>query len=432
MAVGMAAKFVKESNWKSDPDSPEKLAVSGQVSNTQLLSQTWDVAVIGAGPAGTLVAGLAARKGLRVVLLEKEPWPRNKVCGCCLNGRGVGILQKAGVLEHLSQSERIALDRMELRVLWGRARFDLPEGLVISRPAMDGALVDWAIAGGVSFFPKTKAKPLGDGKPFSEPAGNAPLGNAHYKEQPEDGFIPVAWETPTEKGVLRAKVTVGSWGLIGPGRDQEAIWGQDVSPKSRIGAGTTLPGYVSELPEPGKLWMIAGVGGYVGLVRFANGTIDAAAALDAGYVRLAGGLAEATSRIVEKTDKGLAEACSKATWKGTPALTRNSKTPGSHRFFLLGDAVGYVEPFTGEGMTWALAGARSLAELLPRAVKHWDDTLVGEWARLHQISVSSRSGLCRTLSKLLRYPHLCAGLTAIASLCPPMGTRIARSLVRDP
>ena len=411
-------------------------------SPTDLSSQSWDLAVMGAGPAGALVAGLAAKNGLRVALLEKEPWPRNKVCGCCLNGRGVRILREAGVLEYLPDSERVILGKMELRVLWGKARFNLPEGLVMTRPAMDGALVSWAIGCGVSFFPQTRGKPLVAGKNFSEMGENGRQQTA-TSEIPLQEFststdgattkeIPIGWESPSKKGILRSKVAVGSWGLVGPGGDQDAFWGQDVSPKSRIGAGTTLPAAASVLPEPGKLWMIAGVGGYVGLVRFANGTIDAAAALDAGYVRLSGGLAQATSRIVEKTDPGLAHACAKASWKGTPPLTRTSRTPGAHRFFLLGDAVGYVEPFTGEGMTWALAGARALASLLPRAVEDWNDNMVGEWARLHQKSVGSRSGLCRAFSKILRYPVLCAGLTGLAGFCPPLATRIAHSLTRDP
>lgn len=430
-----------------EPDSQFDQCASGDrsvstISNQSgLMAQTWDVAVIGAGPAGALVAGLAARKGLRVALLEKEPWPRNKVCGCCLNARGVGILEKAGVLEHLPESEKVTLDRMELRILWGKARFDLPEGLVISRPAMDGALVDWAIAGGVSFFSHTKGKLQGEGRADSEAEKQGFQKKDIPKESTgETALIPnsstpdhisISWETPQEKGILRSRVAVGSWGLVAPGRELETAWGQDVSPKSRIGAGTTLSGDVSSLPEPGKLWMIAGVGGYVGLVRFADGTIDAAAALDAGFVRQVGGLALATSQIVQSTDKNLAKACAQASWKGTAPLTRKSRFPGSNRFFLLGDAVGYVEPFTGEGMTWALAGARSLADLLPRAVGDWDEGLVAEWARLHNISVGSRSGLCRAFSKLLRYPRLCAGLAGMAGFCPSIATRFAYSLVRD-
>jgi flavin-dependent dehydrogenase len=40
--------------------------------------------------------------------------------------------------------------------------------------------------------------------------------------------------------------------------------------------------------------------------------------------------------------------------------------------FVIGDAAGYVEPFTGEGMAWALAAADGLAPLAARAVGAWD------------------------------------------------------------
>jgi flavin-dependent dehydrogenase len=44
-------------------------------------------------------------------------------------------------------------------------------------------------------------------------------------------------------------------------------------------------------------------------------------------------------------------------WLGTLPLTRRTPRPAGHRVLVVGDAAGYVEPFTGEGMAWALATA---------------------------------------------------------------------------
>ena len=48
-----------------------------------------DVLVIGAGPAGSVTARELARRGRRVLLVDKAAFPRPKVCGCCLNAAAV-------------------------------------------------------------------------------------------------------------------------------------------------------------------------------------------------------------------------------------------------------------------------------------------------------------------------------------------------------
>lgn len=64
-------------------------------------AENWDVVVIGAGPAGSLAALLLARSGHQVLLLERQKFPRAKVCGCCLNQRAQLLLQRADLLTGL-------------------------------------------------------------------------------------------------------------------------------------------------------------------------------------------------------------------------------------------------------------------------------------------------------------------------------------------
>ena len=68
-------------------------------------------------------------------------------------------------------------------------------------------------------------------------------------------------------------------------------------------------------------------------------------------------------------------------WKGTPELTRRPVRLGAERLFAVGDAGGYVEPFTGEGVLWALSGARALAPLVARVAERWDPGLLDDGAR---------------------------------------------------
>ena len=71
---------------------------------------TFDVAVIGGGPAGCMAATHLARGGLSVVLLEKQSAPQHKVCGEFISGEGVPLLLEAGV--SLSRATHISSMRM--------------------------------------------------------------------------------------------------------------------------------------------------------------------------------------------------------------------------------------------------------------------------------------------------------------------------------
>ena len=52
--------------------------------------QSFDVIVIGAGPAGAAAAHVAARTGLRVALIDRKTFPREKLCGGLITGRARG------------------------------------------------------------------------------------------------------------------------------------------------------------------------------------------------------------------------------------------------------------------------------------------------------------------------------------------------------
>ena len=69
------------------------------------------------------------------------------------------------------------------------------------------------------------------------------------------------------------------------------------------------------------------------------------------------------------------------TGRARPDSRRRTAPARRDRLFLLGDAAGYVEPFTGEGIAWALASGRAIAPLALRAIERWEPRLAGEWER---------------------------------------------------
>lgn len=66
-----------------------------------------DLLIIGAGPGGATTAAVAAAKGLRVLLLDKASFPRDKVCGDAISGKSIDVLKKLDLLERVQSGEAI-------------------------------------------------------------------------------------------------------------------------------------------------------------------------------------------------------------------------------------------------------------------------------------------------------------------------------------
>ena len=62
----------------------------------------YDVIVIGAGPGGTAAATFLAKKGVRVLLLDRATFPREKICGDGLTPRGVAAIEHLGALKQVT------------------------------------------------------------------------------------------------------------------------------------------------------------------------------------------------------------------------------------------------------------------------------------------------------------------------------------------
>ncbi|HWC65148.1 MAG TPA: FAD-dependent oxidoreductase, partial [Thermoanaerobaculia bacterium] len=116
------------------------------------MSPTLDVAIVGAGPAGSAAAIELARRGLTVAVLEKERFPRDKVCGEFLSPEALGDLARWGVAARI---ERERVERIERGVFFfgdGRSvSFPLPRPAVgVSRRLLDALLAEEAAASGAA------------------------------------------------------------------------------------------------------------------------------------------------------------------------------------------------------------------------------------------------------------------------------------------
>ena len=170
-----------------------------------------------------------------------------------------------------------------------------------------------------------------------------------------------------------------------------------------VGIGTLLNRGQGDYPA-GRITLAVSRSGYVGLTGVENGGLNLAAAISPQVLRAASGAAEVIVSILTEAGMAIPAGLEQAAWQGTPPLTRRAGRVAGQQLFVLGDATGYVEPFTGEGMAWGLNSALAVAPLVVQACREWDDAWADQWERTHRQLVQRRAGICRFLAALLRRP----------------------------
>jgi geranylgeranyl reductase family protein len=339
-----------------------------------------DVIVVGAGPGGSTTAYHLARHGLRVLLLEKTEFPREKVCGDGLTPRAVRQLIKLGIVG----GSEAGADRngtaaagagwqvnKGLRVIGGGVRLELdwPElasfpnyGLVRTRLDFDDLLAKRAVEAGAVL--RTGVNVVA---PVLDPTGRAVGVSA------EDGpdKTPVSFHAPL---VVAADGVSGRFPLaLGLAKREDRPIGVAVrryyrSPvkheddyleswlelRSREGGETLLPGYG---------W-IFGMGD--GRVNVGLGVLNSSSAFGKTNYRrlltdwLATTPPEWTMNDEAHADGPILGAALPMGFNRVPHYTRG--------VLLVGDSGGMVNPFNGEGIAYAMESGELAAEVVVQAL----------------------------------------------------------------
>ena len=390
------------------------MAEAGVMPLERAASQHWDAIVIGAGPAGALSATLLARAGLSVLLVERRAFPRPKVCGGCLNAQALASLARAGLDDRVRELGATGVHSLRLHHHARTAVIRLPPGFAVSRHALDAALASAAEEAGCVFLAETAAVVV--------PEDNEPW---------REGWRRVSLRRPHGQSVrARARAIVVADGLSHSSLRECSSFHSRVSRTARIGVGGEAgPGTIAL--EPGSITMAVGRRGYVGAVEIESGRINIAAAIDPAFLKAHPTASGAVQEILAEAGVRASASLDKVDWMGTIPLTRRLSRPAARGVFVLGDAAGYVEPFTGEGMAWALSGARTLAPIALEGIRDWRPELVRAWDRRYEESIGTAARLCRGLSWALRRPALARGglgvLSRLPFLAAPFVARAARS-----
>lgn len=398
--------------------SHTEVALRASVDPQAAASEPWDVVIVGAGPAGSAAATVVATRGLRVLLLDRENLPRPKVCGCCLSPLALSELD---LLSRQSDSP-LQLQIQSLRKLTiasqgHTASVPYATGGVLSRISLDTQLAEHAVRSGTSWLPDTRA--------------------LHWNE--EENFVSLVVQTNNEFTYqIRARRLLLAAGLHNAVRcsvNPSAKGRYHRRPQNnRIGLGVTLPAVGGSL-IPQHLIMAIGNGGYCGLIRLEDNTIDVAAAIHPSVLRQSESPARALSHLLSRaflrTDCPIdCTSLNNMPIRATPQLTHQTPPvdPGCRKLIRIGDAVGYIEPFTGEGIGWALLSARLASHaiiseaggLRPAA------QAASYYQQGYRHALSRHHYRCRLVSLALRSPRLVSTSVQVAGYFPKLTRSVAR------
>jgi flavin-dependent dehydrogenase len=297
----------------------------------------------------------------------------------------------------------VALHRLVLASRGNQAVIPLPTGVALSREVLDTSLVDAAVEHGAVFMSDTIAS----------------LGPISYRSRK------VLLRTHEEQFEANAAVILAADGLAGTlSRAESSAIEKE---HSRVGAAVIIeqgPAFY----QSGTIYMACGIGGYVGLARLEDGRLNIAAAFDLKTLKEIGHPGRLAASIIKQAGFPSIPNLPDLQWKGTPSLARRASKLAGERLFILGDAAGFVEPFTGEGIAWALQAGVAVAPLVEQGVNNWNPRLEVQWTATFHREVVRRQMICRLTAAALRRHRLTALVVRLLALFPALSLPIVRRL----
>jgi geranylgeranyl reductase family protein len=301
------------------------------VTHERSLAQPYDVAVVGAGPAGSTAALFLARSGKRVALIEKESLPRYKTCGGGVVARAFGILPPDVKIPVEQPCFRAAANFLEAGLSF-RVTRERPIVSMTMRADLDRALADAAVAAGADLL--------------------APCELADLNEE-ADGV-----DLTTSRGPLRCSFLIGADGVLSTVA-RKAGWKHP--PR-------TIPALEVEVRVPAEVHAR-----FAGIARFDFEAMEAGYGwvfpkrdhLSCGILTMrrgVGGLQRELERYLERVGVTPVLSMERHGYVIPVKPRRGGCVRG--RVLLAGDAAGFADALTGEGISIGMWSGRRAAEAL--------------------------------------------------------------------
>jgi menaquinone-9 beta-reductase len=369
-----------------------------------------DVLIVGAGPAGAAAALVLARAGLRVRLVDRARFPRPKLCGDSLNPGALAILRRldvAGTIGHhglpvhgmLVTGEHVAVDAPYPAGV---------SGLSIRRDLLDAALVDAAVAAGAEFA---------DGVTVSDPlTGDGPRGTR---------VVGARCRLPGGAAAdLRAPVTIAADGRTSTLAFALGLVAHPARPR-RWAVGAYMSGVAS---TSGRGEMHIRQGHYIGVAPVAGGAVNVCVVRPSRGGDPLWRDPEALLRDVLLADPLMRDRCERPSCVERPvvlgplAVDAVPDRVAPAGLLVAGDASGFVDPMTGDGMRFALRGGELAAYAAMSALAHGWRGVQSRLARDRHREFGAKWRVNRLLRGLVAAP---AGVRGAA-----LGARLAPSILR--
>lgn len=316
---------------------------------------TAEVLVVGAGPAGSATALLLARRGHDVLLVDQAAFPRDKPCGEYLNPAAVAVLRRLGLEPALRAAGARAVigacltspQGREVRVRFPRSGTGPPPyGLSIPRLVLDATLRHAAEAGGARVRERFRVDDvLRSSQRVTGVVGRTETGSAEIRAQ-----LVVAADG--SRSVISRRL-----GLACPPRATQ-----------RFG----LVAHYAGVEGDDWVEMHAGRRGYCGLGYSSGDAANVAMVAEASDLPRLQGRAEAFYEerlaefpLVHRRLAGGRRVSPVMVTGNMSSSTRRVSVPGA---LLVGDAAGFYDPFTGEGVAYALRSAELAAQAVTEAL----------------------------------------------------------------
>src|SRR5436309_8003440 len=294
--------------------------------------ETFDVAIVGGGPAGSSCAAFCALAGLDTLVLERENFPREKVCGDCLNPSCWSVLERLGLQQQIRNLPHSKLDSVAFIAIEGHeVVVDLPTGYAcefsVKRSLFDDLLLK-------------RARELG----------------AHVREGT----------------TVTALANGGSWKI-------QTATAETFSAQTLIGAdgrNSTVARLSSLLPQPirervalqAHIPLPRDFGRRVVLQFLREGYSGQAPVNETELNLCLVGTPPTISKLRQWAERHF-EIAAHQPWRTITPLTRSPVSCAHENLLFIGDAARVVEPFTGEGIYYAMRSGELAASATMQLIR---------------------------------------------------------------
>jgi flavin-dependent dehydrogenase len=363
-----------------------------------------DVVVVGGGPAGSAAAIFLRQRGHDVLLLDEARFPRDKVCGEGVSPEAWRLLREMGAANGVRALAPHPLRGMALTspdgtMFRGFYRGAADAGFALRRRDLDACLLATARGAGVEVREGIRVTaPIAERQRIAGVitlAASRPAGG----NEPRDPGLPIP-----------ARLVVAA-----DGRRSAIARHLGLLREHRRLRKYAVRGYWSGVEGLGEMGeMHVGGGGYCGIAPLSMAEANITFVVDRGEMQAAAGDLEGFYRATLTRWPRVHERLSHATLTEAPRaigpLALEARRVSVEGAALVGDAAGFYDPFTGEGVTLALRGAEILAGVADTWLR--GTGTLREYDRRRHEATRDKFRLNRLLQRVVAWPAVANAVAA--------------------